>query len=168
MVEAVIVVPVLGILWVGTSFAREQCLARQHALIMARRCAWEHSMSGCEDRKLTTDCKMKPEQSAEAERESSGIIDRTQNEVAKTRGQVGGDDFDVFGDVPLIGKAIKALIGTTTGATVSIDVPVPWKKGASVPSKGTFGLACNERPQDVGQAIRSVFCKALGSWACGP
>ncbi|QQR90968.1 MAG: pilus assembly protein [Myxococcales bacterium] len=46
--EALIMLPVLLILWVGVLFMHSQYYQNQQARLVARQCAWEYSEKGCE------------------------------------------------------------------------------------------------------------------------
>jgi len=149
MVEAVIMLPVLGILFVGTSFVRERALARQQALLEARRCAWDYALAGCDPEHLPQSCKGTPQrgQTAEGAHKSEDMIGQLDESH---------DGFNPLDDVPVLGSAMRALFGTTTTASRSIELASPWTPGARFAVGGEITVACNEKPREVLDVVRDA------------
>jgi hypothetical protein len=149
MVEAVIMLPVLGILLLGTSFVRERALARQQALLEARRCAWEFALAGCDPERVPQSCKRAPrqgqsEEGAQKSQDLMGRLDESHN------------GFNPLDDVPVLGAAMRALFGSTTTASRSIEVPSPWTPGARFAAGGEITVACNEKPREVLDVVQDA------------
>jgi hypothetical protein len=156
MVEAVILVPVLGMLLIGTLFVRERYLTRQRALVAARRCAWEYALSGCDDHALPASCSDAPrtDQSSQGSDASQAVIDQA-------RLGADGSNFDVFDEVPILGTAMRALFGTTTSASVRREVRVPWSATGTVSEGGEIVVACNQQVRDALEAAKVTLRKQL-------
>jgi hypothetical protein len=159
MVEAVIVVPVLGILLIASLFLYQWYINGQHARLLARRCAWEHAMAGCGDR-LPAGCDgylitQPPPPSDPASGELRALAGA---------GNAGGQS--ILSQVPLLGAAIDALFGTTTKAQLGRAVQAPWGQ-PKIQVRGDMAVLCNTEPVDIGKAIAKMFCDVLPRGDCG-
>jgi hypothetical protein len=158
-VEAVIMLPVLGMLLVGTLFLHRLYSAHEKALIFARRCAFEYAVNGCTQ--VPVSCLEQPtaDQTEEGKQRSNEIVSN-----ARPRED---HRFDVLSDVPVIGNAIDSLFGTTARGSAAMAVAMPWPDGPSVQGSVQISLACNERDHDdVVHEIEQVFCKYLPVLDC--
>jgi hypothetical protein len=158
MVEAVIMLPVLGLLLVAVPVLRERLAARQQALIAARGCAFAHALAGCGD--VPAACANAPgttaAPAAAAERDPAAIA--LQNT---------GDGFGVFDELPLVGEALRTLLGETTDARALVALRSWGDVSGPAQIEGALSLACNERPRDVAAIARDVFCRRLPLIECG-
>ncbi len=166
MVEALIIVPFLGLLLVGVLFVQARYLTRERLLLQARRCAWQYAVSGCDPSAPPRDCGSTPTtaQSEDGRAASDQLIDQARDSTSL---RPAGAAFDPFDDVPLLGAAMRGLFGTTTRAEAHAPVRVPWSPAQSVSERGEIVVACNERPRDVFQVITGVFCRKLPLPNCG-
>jgi hypothetical protein len=159
-VEAVIMLPALGILLVGMLFVHQLYSAQQRALVVARRCAFEYAVNGCQT--VPDSCQDVPLTS----QDESGK-QRSQAIVSDARARVAGA-FDVFSNVPVIGAAIDGIFGTTARASAPIAVRMPWTDTGSVRGSVQISLACNEHNHDnLVKEIEHVFCDYLPALSCG-
>jgi hypothetical protein len=159
-VEAVIVLPVFGILLVGTLLLHQLYSAHQKALVTARRCAFEYAVHGCVE--VPPSCRGRPTtgQSDEGKERSQKIV---------SDARVHEDNqFDVFAKVPVIGSAIDGIFGTTARASAPMLVRMPWTEADSVQGNVQIALACNEHTHDsVVREIEHIFCDYLPALHCG-
>ena len=156
LLEAVIVVPVLGMLLVAVPVVFERYARTQQASLEARRCAWGYARSGCtqvpEGCGLPATAEAPP---AEGDRDV----------VARARG-VQGRGAAVFDDVPELERALAAILGETAQAGVALELRA--RGGvAQLPVHGHFAVACNERPREVLELAQQVFCGHLPLLDCG-
>jgi hypothetical protein len=158
MVEAVIVAPVLGILLIGSLFLYQWYINGQQARLVARRCAWEHAMTGCGN-PPPAGCERYLGATAAASDPQADQL----RALADDANRGGGES--VLSHVPLLGNAIDGLFGTTTQADVGREVQAPWGK-PKIQVRGEMVVLCNTQPVDVGDAIEKIFCDALPIVAC--
>jgi hypothetical protein len=160
MLEAVIMLPVLGLLLVGTLHMRERYLARQQVQLKARQCAWQYAMDGCTG-KPPAGCGAESRLDGDpvAEEEGSTLMSN-----AHTQG--GGGDFNVFDKVPLLGDALHALLGTKTGFESTIDVRLPWQKDRAYRAEGKFVVMCNTKPRSGEDVAKGVLCSLVPGVKC--
>jgi hypothetical protein len=159
MLEAVIVVPVLGILLVASLFLFKWYLGGQHARVLARRCAWEHAMSGCGDT-------LPPGCDGVLAAASSGPTTESVQLKALADGSAPNSSTGGLSEVPLLGDALDALFGTSTVAEAKRRVRLPWRTDA-IDARGKMVVLCNTQPIEIGAAIEELFCDALPVVDCG-
>lgn len=160
MVEAVIMLPVLGLLLVGTLFMRERYLAQQQVQLLARQCAWQYAMDGCKgDPPAGCGAETRLDRDADAEEKGSAMMSS-----AHTDG--GGGDFNVFDKVPLLGDAFHALLGTKTSFESTISVRVPWQTDMAYRAKGKFVVMCNTKPRKGTEVAEDVLCSLVPGKFC--
>ena len=160
MVEAVIMLPVLGLLLVGTLHMRERYLARQQVQLKARQCAWQYAMDGCQgDPPAGCGAQARLDRDTDAEDVTSTMMSD-----AHTKG--GGGDFNVFDKVPLLSDALHALLGTRTRFESSIDVRLPWKTDMAYRAEGKFVVMCNTKPRAGEDVAKDVLCGLVPGVKC--
>jgi hypothetical protein len=162
MIEAVIVVPVLGILLVGSMFLYHVYKDTQELRLTARRCAWQHAMAGCGD-KLPAGC--------DAYLGGASLAPAGDADSAQLRGLTEGSGSEAVGssvlsDVPLLGDAIDGLFGTITIARGERDIPTPWS-GQARKARGEMAVLCNTQPVDIEAEVQKMFCKLVPLGDCG-
>lgn len=157
MIEAVIALPVMIALCAGALFLRDRYLARQHALLEARHCAWAHALSGCGA--APDGCAASATEANTDDADAAAIMS-----AARARGD---SKIDVFEEIPVLGDAISRLFGTQTGASAERTVRLPGSGGAQLVERAEVVVLCNERPQNVLAAARDVFCKNVQLLDCG-
>jgi hypothetical protein len=162
MMEAVMVAPVLGILLVGSMFLYHVYTETHELRLTARRCAWQHAMTGCGD-KLPPGCQSYLGGASSA---PTGDADS-----AQLRGLADGSDGEAVGggllsDIPLLGDAIDGLFGTTTIAQGEGDIATPWT-GQARKMRGEMAVLCNTQPVDIGAEVEKMFCKLVPLGDCG-
>jgi hypothetical protein len=149
-----LLVPVFAIVLAAVFFVGHFYLALAEVRASARRCAFTYAAGGCAD--VPPDC---PHPQAQHRRSAD-------DEAATLSAAVAQNDvFGVLSHIPLLGDAIDALFGASTGVRVERDIALPWQRGAAR-AVGTTTVSCNERPRDVAAAIRQVFCDRLPLLDC--
>jgi Flp pilus assembly protein TadG len=138
MVEAMLVLPILIIVLTGATYLRELYLARASTRLVARACAWEMAMRGCEGG-TPASCTA----SASAP-DTSGLPSIPTTAKAEIGGSV-----DPFSDFPILGEAFVALFGTSTHATASAQVPFPFDEARVGVASSETTVACNSLPRSV-------------------
>jgi hypothetical protein len=151
MVEGTIMVPVFIILWLGVVYLQELYSARAQARAEARRCAFQHAMTGCG--KVPDGCSSSPRVSSEEVKTADDII-----ADARTGTR---DDLDPFQDIPLLGEAFRALFGTSTASSVEKQVPFPFDKERVGVARGEIVLLCNSQPTTVFDIAVDQFRKVF-------
>jgi hypothetical protein len=150
MVEGTVMVPVFIVLWLAVVYLQQLYGARGLARMEARRCAFEHAMTGCDD----------PPKGCTGLNVQTEAVDKAKDitSVAST----GTDpDLDPFEDIPVIGTAFHALFGTTTASTIEKRVPFPFDAEHVGIAKGQVVLLCNSKPQTVFEIAKERVCDAL-------
>src|SRR5689334_3317421 len=109
IVEAVIMIPTLGLLLVGTLFAGRLYADRLRASVAARACAYEYAVNGCQKAPQSCDGLVDHAQSKDGHERSSSLL-------SSTRGKSSGV-LDVFEAIPVLGNVLSELFGTTAHAT---------------------------------------------------
>jgi hypothetical protein len=158
VVEAVIALPLLGLLLVTMPVVHEQHASRQQALATARNCAFAHALNGCTD--VPAACPTPPGSTP------APTPDREHDAVAIAR-ETAGDELGVFDELPLIGEALDALLGETTEARASIELRRRHPEEEPARVEGALTLACNERPRNVLAIARAAFCDRIPLIDCG-
>lgn len=154
MLEAVIVLPVLVMLLAAVPLIAERYGGRQQALLEARRCAWSYALSGC-TREADGCGGFETEAAPETEDES--VVTTARSESA------GG--ADVFELIPGLTRALEAVLGETARASVAIELRE--RDGVRRRARADLAVACNERPRNVLDMARQVFCDHLPALDCG-
>jgi hypothetical protein len=153
-VEAALVLPVFALLLIALLFLLRWYQARDDARGLARRCAFEHAIHGCTD--IPPGC-------AEVLAGARNSGDRVEAQALRGAAAA-GDSFGVL-DLPLISDAIDTLFGSATRAQVARRVRRPWDS-AEARASGDFVVLCNDRPREVGPAIKQVFCDRVPAIQC--
>ena len=158
MVEAVIALPLLGLLLVTMPLVHEWHVARQQALAAARNCAFTHALNGCTA--VPGACPAPPGSTP------APLPDVEHDPVAVARATA-GDEFGVFDELPLIGEALGALLGETTDAHAGVELRPRHPEEEPIRVEGAVTLACNERPRDVLAIAGGAFCDRIPLIDCG-
>jgi hypothetical protein len=156
MVEAVIALPVLIALLVALSSLHGSLAARQRALGSARHCGFAHALGGCGE--VPAVCQAPPMPGA-------APAPDPRSDVAAIARDAGASS-SVFGDVPLLGDALAALLGDTIEARGSAATRQR-ADGVEHRVEGALLLVCNERPRDVLAIAGDLFCRHLPLLDCG-
>lgn len=148
-VEALSILPVLVILWVGVVFTHQLDDAEQQSRLSARQCAWEYSEGNCEN--VPPSCHMDPEQGAPME-DTTEVKSKIEN---KDTGNAS------------LGSAITSIIGELFGAPFSVkdtkNVQIPRMFGGKTAKKtGHQYLLCNEKEVDFLQKALQLGGKLAG------
>jgi len=158
MVEALIVLPVLSTLLFAVPVLHERYAAKQQALLLARHAAWAHALAGCTPATAPD--------AVSLEHAAAPTAGPETNVVAMARRKVGaGGDSDVFAELPLIADALGALLGELVRARA--EFPLRPRAGVQQRVGADFALLCNERPRDVLELARRVFCERVPIVDCG-
>ncbi len=145
MVEAVAMLPVFIILFVGLFFVRDSLVETQRQDTLARSCAWRYSKSACTD--IPPECEGLVRSGSAELQDSSGLEDLNNAlEDAQSAATSGGGGQDlIYG---MLGERIggwvtdlfsRAAIADTAG---EIERPVMFG-GGTVQVKGHYQLACD-------------------------
>jgi hypothetical protein len=158
MVEALIVLPVLSTLLFAVPLLHERYAAKQQALLLARRAAWAHVLSGCVS-ETSAEAVDLEHASAPDGGAATDVVDQARR-AARGRG-----DPDVFDELPLLADALGALLGELVRARA--EFPLRPRAGVQQRVGADFVLLCNERPRDVFALAKRVFCERLPIIRCG-
>jgi hypothetical protein len=158
MVEAVIALPLLGLLLVTMPALHERHATRQKTLAAARECAFAHALNGCSD---------VPAACVEPPGSTRAPVPAAEADPAAIARAIAGDEFGVFDELPLIGEALGALLGETTEARVSVQLRPRGREKEAARIESAMVLVCNERPRDVLAIARATFCDRIPLIDCG-
>jgi hypothetical protein len=145
MVEAVIVIPVLLLLWVSLYYLADQFATRQSAAMTARSCAWLYSANNCTEVPAGCGDFLTPSRSSA---DVSPDVSNALNEGA-SKALEGGDAEGIVGAVVsnLVAGPLIAAFTRSVDATVAKDVQQPAVYGGGVKTvTGHYHLACNLEP----------------------
>lgn len=163
-VEAVIVLPVFVILFVGIFFARDLQAAKLASEQQARRCAWEYSYTGCDPDHRPSGCTV-PDADQPLAGDLSEVIDRVNlddQSLSTIQGDLGLGKVvrDLIRDqvVSRLAAALTHDIEATT--TVERERPNLFGAGKTV-IDGKYRLACNLRPQTPAQLLDTAWHKLM-------
>lgn len=151
-VEAVILIPVLAVLWFGILYEQAHAAARQRARATARRCAWTHAVGGCDE--TPSDCEGLVHTAERAPTPADAPDDADADKAAESV-IAEGLGAGVLDDVPLLGPALDGLLGPATEFTAARSVE---RAGFAGTARGRFHLLCNAKPQEPRAAVGTMFC----------
>ena len=158
MVEAVIVIPVLGLLLVAVPLVFERYATHQEALATVRRCAFVFAVGGCRDVPPGCDDVLHREDAPETDEQTDVVAQARSNDSA-------GDGADVFEKVPEITQALNAILGETVYADVTLALRPRGER--SEQTTGHLAVACNERATTAIELARRVLCTNVPILGCG-
>jgi hypothetical protein len=143
MAEAAIMVPVFGVLLIGTLFVGRMHLRAPSARAEARSCALRHALAGCRE----------PPSGCEA---VLGAARRTPSAASERLWQGASDNPDPqlsLERLPQLKDAIDDLFGQTTSAEVPWELAVPGDpSGATTRGSGRYSLLCVQPPSSANLA----------------
>jgi len=130
-VEAVIVLPVLIILFVSVFYVRNQVLARQAAERQARTCAWAYSMNNCSA--------VPPGCSAQIVSAAGPLGGKIEGKLSKASGGIAG---------PVVNDVLDPVLRAAFGKALDAKSQVPYERpaiygGGTQTASGGYHLACN-------------------------
>ncbi len=143
MVEAVIVIPVLILLWVSLYYAGGLALTQQRTEATARSCAWLYSANSCDESKVPAGC-----QDYVHNTHASTIppkIADTLNQGAQNA-MNGGDAKGIVGSIvgSLVMAPLAAAFTNAVDARVEQQMPQPAAYGGGIKVvTGQYHLPCN-------------------------
>ena len=152
MVEAVIVIPVLLLLWISLYYAGSLCLTQQKTEVSARSCAWLYSANNCE--KVPVGCEKLLVDSTSASVDPE--VDETLKHGAETA-MNGGDAKGIVATIigELVAAPLAAAFTSSVDAKVEQQVQQPTAYGGGLKAvTGRYHLACNlahETPESVAE-----------------
>lgn len=141
MVEAVVVLPVLIILFVSVFYVRSQVLARQTAESKARACAWAYSMNNCNA--IPPGC----EQLVRAVDAAGPLNDKIEEKLSNVSGGIAG---------PLVSSILRPMLDAALGRAVDANTEISYDRpalygGGTQSAHGGYRLACNLTPETLEQ-----------------
>jgi hypothetical protein len=145
MVEAVIVIPVLLLLWVSLYYLADQFASRHSASMTARSCAWLYSANNCEEVPAGCGDFLTPS------RNSAEVSPKVSNALQEgADAALHGADTEGFVAAVvsnLVAGPLLAAFTRSVDATVTHDVQQPAAYGGGVKQvTGRYHLACNLEP----------------------
>lgn len=162
-VEAVIALPVLLLILFSVLYAQSLQVARQRALVEARRCAWKYAIDGCG--RAPAGC---PSLGKAGEVSGSGAaardIDR-QLQPLRRQTKKTQSFLESLSNVPVLGSAIEGLFGEKARAIAvrEVDRPAPYGGGKAA-VQGEIVVTCNTRPQSRETMIEELFKTTIGKF----
>lgn len=145
-VEAVILLPVLAVLFAGLFFTHAHASRRQQARVLARRCAWLHAIDGC--REIPPGCEDVPHSSLRADEAADAD---TVTDGLKNHAREGG----LLDGTPMLESLLDDLLGSPTQYTATRDVA---RAGFEGTAAGRVHLLCNPKPLDPWALVEDSFC----------
>lgn len=152
-VEALIMLPVLLVLWVGVLFMHNQYYQNQQARLLAKQCVWEYSQAGCKG-PIPKACEQAPENLAEYE-DNSGTMGFVHRKV-ENDGKMNENEHEEPVNNAL--KTDNGLFGRPTQVTLSKQYERPSLFGGGQrKTQAHQYLMCNEIDSDfVTKALEAV------------
>lgn len=148
--EAVIALPVMILLWIGTNYTFRSYRTQQQNFERARRCVWAHADSGCQGQ--STECRAAAPQDAEQPDPEGESI--RQSATAQTH----------HGGLSKVLTKVLDLFGRSTHAEVAHSIPIPPAFGGGERSLQCGADAtCNERKRNPRDLLVSL-AKELMPW----
>ncbi|MGD8858904.1 MAG: hypothetical protein PVI30_02765 [Myxococcales bacterium] len=165
MVEAVILVPFLGLVLLAVIFVASVHREAGEARLLARRCAWQYALEGCVEGAIPDGCEQvlsspawRPPEDAE-----------TRDKLDAARDMSDASEVDETGTLEdLLDMALRTVLGEIVVARARRSVTQPFSTGdGSGPGDdgppatrhvgGHAALLCNSRPIDVAGALSDAF-----------
>lgn len=156
MLEAVIVIPVLLLLWVSLYYLADQFISRQSAAMTARSCAWLYSANNC--REVPAGCGDFLQESRGSAEVSPDVNDALEDGAEEAL--QGGDAKGIVGAVvgKLVAGPLMEAFTRSVDATVTKDVQQPAAYGGGVKKvAGRYHLACNLEPTTPEQMAQDAW-----------
>jgi hypothetical protein len=152
-VEAVIVLPLLVLLFVAVSYTRTSVVERQQVQAQARTCAWLYSANNCDaippgcDGVLT---------SGVSNGRAGQIFQQAIKDSGQGRSQPGGAIGSIVED--LMKKVLDEALGRALDSNARTQVERPGLLGGgTVTAMGHYHLVCNLKPQQPTDIVSDVW-----------
>jgi hypothetical protein len=150
-VEAVMLLPLLTILFAGVFYMSSLYNTRQQALVTVRGCAWAYSKRACGG---TTGLD---------ERCVVGNVRTLDTGGAETLGGRIDSILSAAENIPVLGTLVEELFGRTFAMSVSTQVPSgPFRPGEPTGVRGGYYTLCNTEERTPGQVAIDIFCDFIG------
>ncbi|MFW5875983.1 MAG: TadE/TadG family type IV pilus assembly protein [Myxococcota bacterium] len=165
-VEAVIMLPVLVVLFGAMVYVRKAYVERQARLVAARSCAWQYANDGCEG-DPPDECRV------------AGETDM--GDQGGTRQEDSGDDMegvlsspgsdpsalDRLTEFPVLGEVFQTVFGKAVAVESTGEVERPEVLGGQTQSiAGGYYVMCNDKNKDAGELVKELMC-SMASGLCG-
>lgn len=145
MVEAVIVIPVLLLLWVSLYYLADQFASQQSAAMTARSCAWLYSANNCEA--VPPGCGDFLKESRGSAEVSPDVNDALQEGADAALRGADAQGFVAAVVSNLVAGPLLAAFTSSIDATVTKNVKQPTAYGGGLKQvTGRYHLACNLEP----------------------
>jgi hypothetical protein len=160
-VEAVIVLPVFVIVFLGLFYVRDQAIATQQAEQQARSCAWLYSAQDCEGA-IPAGCDgvlTRADAPDMAPPDLKGKLDEQVSRLKQGKNVDGGDlVMGIIG--PTVGNALEAAFGNAVEAKTSRQVSHSALFGPGQKTiNGQYRLACNLHPTTLEDVAKDAWDK---------
>ncbi len=148
-VEAVVVLPVLIILFVSVFYVRNQVFARQAAESKARACAWAFSMNNCDDHKIPVGC----EGLVGVVSAAGPLNDQVEKALSKATGGIAGS---------IVTNVLEPVLGAAFGQALDANTKFSYERpalygGGTQSAHGGYHLACNLAPETLSQVAMDAW-----------
>jgi len=149
-VEAVVILPVLIILFVSVTYIRNQVLAQQAADNKARSCAWAYSANNCEAVPAGCEELVKPVTAG------TGVASKVSDALSSSAGWIG----------PVIKPVIEAVLDPVLenvfGRALEANTVVAFERpglfgGGTQSARGKYRLACNIKPETAPEVAKDAW-----------
>lgn len=165
-VEAVIMLPVLVLLFGALVYVRKAYVERQATLVAVRSCAWQYANDGCEG-DPPEGCSL------------GGVTDM--GDQGGTRQEDSGDDMgsvlsspgsdpsalDRLTEFPVLGEVFQTVFGEAVAVESRSEVERPEVLGGQTqPIVGGYYVMCNDKNKDAGDLVKELMCSMAGG-LCG-
>jgi hypothetical protein len=160
MAEAVIVLPVLVLVFFGVTFVHSLYAARHQAKLQARSCAWQTSASACKHKACDTATDSEDVGFGAGQNALSSKASEL-TEPIQGSGQSHGEDAllqDKANDT--VQSEISGLIGKGVDSNAQVSVPRPFYLGGGEAVVGaSYHLPCNIEPKTPVEVIGDLWNK---------
>lgn len=143
MVEAVIVVPVLILLWISLYYAGGLFLAQQKTEVTARSCAWLYSANNCDQMPAACADYLTDTTASSVPPQIDEVLEHGAQDALN-----GGDVKGILGQVvgELVAAPLAAAFTSAVDAKVDQQLKQPATYGGGIKTvSGKYHLACNLR-----------------------
>jgi len=155
MVEAVILLPVLGLLLMGALHLHRMHAASGQLVQRTRHCALVHARAGCRPEAVAPECDGAFTSAGEPGRVERDALARDTADAIDRAG-ARTSLFERAGELPLLGAAIEGLFGRGERASLSTEAPGLVGRGP-LRLSASHHVLCDVIPSDASGVARQLF-----------